>query len=37
VLILPWNLNVEIMEQMSGIRAWGGKFVKAIPKVEILP
>ncbi|WP_427307942.1 methyltransferase domain-containing protein [Cupriavidus sp. H39] len=31
LLILPWNLRDEIMDQMSGIRAWGGSFVTAIP------
>lgn len=35
VLILPWNLKTEISEQMSYIRSWGGKFVTAIPKVQI--
>ena len=37
VLILPWNLKDEIMEQMSGIRAWGGQFVVPIPEVRIYP
>ena len=36
VLILPWNLREEIMEQMADIRAWGGRFVVPIPKIEIL-
>jgi SAM-dependent methyltransferase len=36
VLILPWNLKNEIMEQMNQIRSWGGKFVVPIPSVEIL-
>jgi len=36
VLILPWNLRVEIMTQMAGIREWGGKFVVPIPHVEVL-
>ncbi len=36
LLILPWNLRQEIMEQMSGIRAWGGRFVVPIPAVEVL-
>ena len=36
VLILPWNLKTEIMEQMSGIREWGGKFVVPIPKTQVL-
>ena len=35
VLILPWNLRAEIMEQMSGIREWGGRFVVPIPRVEV--
>ncbi len=35
ILILPWNLKDEIIEQMSAIRNWGGKFVVAIPELEI--
>lgn len=37
VLILPWNLTNEITAQMSGIRAWGGKFVVPIPETKVLP
>ena len=37
VLILPWNLQNEIIEQMAGIRAWGGRFVIPIPTVQVLP
>ena len=36
VLILPWNLKDEIMAQLAYIRAWGGRFVIASPKTEIL-
>jgi SAM-dependent methyltransferase len=36
VLILAWNLKTEIMEQLKYVRSWGGKFVVAIPKLEIL-
>ncbi|MEB2308487.1 MAG: class I SAM-dependent methyltransferase [Candidatus Brocadiaceae bacterium] len=36
LLILPWNLKEEIMDQMSHIREWSGKFVVFIPKVEVL-
>ncbi len=36
VLILPWNLADEIIEQTSYIRSWGGKFVVAIPSVRVL-
>ena len=37
VLILPWNLRDEVTEQMKSIRDWGGRFVVAIPKVQVLP
>ncbi len=36
LLILPWNLKEEIMEQTSYIREWGGKFIVPIPEVQIL-
>lgn len=36
VLILPWNLKAEIMDAIKGVRAWGGKFVVPIPKVQVL-
>jgi hypothetical protein len=35
VLILPWNLKAEVMQQLSYIREWGGQFVVPIPQVEI--
>jgi SAM-dependent methyltransferase len=36
LLILPWNLQNEIMDQMHFIRDWGGKFVIPIPEVKII-
>ena len=36
VLILPWNLREEIVEQLAEIRQWGGRFVIPVPKVEII-
>jgi hypothetical protein len=36
ILILPWNLKDEIMEQLSFIRSWGGKFIVPIPEVEVI-
>ncbi len=35
VLILPWNLKREVMQQVSYIREWGGQFVVPIPAVEV--
>lgn len=35
VIIFPWNLKNEIGEQLSYIREWGGRFVVAIPELEI--
>jgi SAM-dependent methyltransferase len=37
VLILPWNLKDEIMEQLAYIRSWGGQFVVPIPDVKVYP
>lgn len=37
LLILPWNLKDEIMEQMADIRDWGGQFVWAVPELVIAP
>lgn len=34
VVILPWNLRQEVMEQLAYIREWGGKFVVAVPQLE---
>lgn len=31
VLILPWNLRSEIMEQLAYVRDWGGRFATAVP------
>ena len=35
VLILPWNWSDEIMAQLPEVTQWGGKFVTAIPRVQI--
>jgi SAM-dependent methyltransferase len=37
LLILPWNLKNEIMQQMADIRQWGGKFIVPIPQATICP
>jgi SAM-dependent methyltransferase len=35
VVILPWNLKSEIMQQLQFIREWGGRFVVPIPKLAV--
>jgi hypothetical protein len=37
LFILPWNFKDEIMQQMSFIREWGGKFVVPIPEITVYP
>ena len=36
ILILPWNLKKEIMQQMDYVREWGAQFVVPIPSLVIL-
>ena len=36
VVILPWNLKDEIIQQLQFIREWGGRFVVPIPKVTVV-
>jgi len=35
VIILPWNLENEIKNEISFVRDWNGKFVIVIPEVRI--
>jgi SAM-dependent methyltransferase len=35
VLILPWNLNDEIMNQLSFVRDWGGRFLVRTPEMRV--
>ena len=36
ILILPWNIKDEVIQQLSYIKKWDGKFVVAIPKIKIM-
>ena len=36
ILILPWNLRAEIVQQMRHVGDWGAVFVVPIPKLEII-
>jgi len=35
VVIFPWNLRDEVIDQLAYIRNWGGRFVTAVPTLEI--
>jgi len=36
ILILPWNLKDEIVDQLAYARQWGAQFVVPIPEVTVL-
>jgi SAM-dependent methyltransferase len=33
IVILPWNIKEEIMDQMNEVRSWGCRFVVPIPSI----
>lgn len=35
ILILPWNLRAEVVEQLAYVREWGGQFVTAVPSIMV--
>lgn len=35
VVILPWNLRLEVAKQLEYVRDWGGKLVTAVPAFQI--
>jgi len=35
IFIFPWNIQIEIIQQLSYVSDWGGRFVTAVPKLEI--
>jgi hypothetical protein len=36
VLVLPWNLRAELVEQLSYVHAWGGRLVFPIPELSVV-
>jgi 2-polyprenyl-3-methyl-5-hydroxy-6-metoxy-1,4-benzoquinol methylase len=36
VVIFPWNIAGEIVEEMAMVRGWGGRFVVPVPEVREL-
>ncbi|RAP41914.1 SAM-dependent methyltransferase [Rhodovulum viride] len=35
LVILPWNIAEEVMDQQAAIRDWGGRFVTAVPELIV--
>lgn len=35
IIILPWNIRAEVVKQLDHCRAWGAKFVVAVPGLEV--
>lgn len=35
IIIFPWNLKKEIVEQLNYVKNWGGQFVVAVPGLQI--
>jgi ABC-type Fe3+-hydroxamate transport system substrate-binding protein len=36
IIILPWNIEDEIIKQLNYVNSWGGKFVVPIPHLQII-
>lgn len=36
VIIFPWNIKAEVIQQLAYIREWNGKFVIPIPGLELI-
>jgi predicted TPR repeat methyltransferase len=37
VLVLPWNIQAEVAQQLAYVKEWGGRLVVSIPEVAVLP
>jgi len=37
IVILPWNLRDELMQQLAYVRDWGGRFITAVPELRCVP
>jgi hypothetical protein len=35
ILILPWNIQTEVVQQMAYVREWGGVFAVAVPEIKV--
>ena len=37
IVILPWNLRDEVMQQLAYVGEWGARFVTAVPELRCVP
>jgi len=37
IVIFPWNLKDEVMNEQAHVTEWGGRFVTAVPEITIWP
>ena len=35
ILILPWNIQAEVEQQLAYVRDWGGVFAVAVPEIKV--
>jgi len=35
IVLLPWNLRSELVQQLDYVHEWGGRFVTAIPTLTV--
>ncbi len=35
IVVFPWNLRTEVVEQLGYVRDWGTQFVFAVPELEV--
>jgi C-methyltransferase C-terminal domain len=36
VVIFPWNIADEVVQQLHQVASWGGKFVVSVPELKVL-
>ncbi len=36
VVVLPWNLRNEVMQQLDYVQEWGGRLVTAVPTLQVM-
>ena len=36
IIILPWNISKEIIDEYSYVKEWGAKFVTAVPELRVI-